>query len=220
MTEVTQQAVDAAKEVVKEGEGLAEVRVHEDETKELKTPNFSRMRTDWYGPDAAQIRALISIVDDQVLTYFSDAYLVINDIYEIVRIPEVDSNGVVQVDRHGFAVWRRNDAGAYIEDYSLMTAREREDLLFRITTRLFEWRQTGANLWGEAMFAKALWEEAVATGFDSVGRGTDEAKTQKARLHSLDERYFAIFRSLISRRADAVIKTLEGIELRLSQNLD
>lgn len=213
-------ADEVVREASKDADKTAEVRVHEDETKEVKTPGFSRMRTDWYGSDAAQIQALKSIVDGRILRLYADAFVIMNEVYDLVREKQADENGVVMVDHHGFPIWARHPSGAYIEDFTVLTQGQKEDLLFRITTRLFEWKQTSADLWGEAMFAKAQWEEAMAIGFDEPpGKLTVDDRTQKGRLASREERYFAIFLSLISRRADAVTGSMELLAQRLKDAL-
>lgn len=205
----------------KAAETLMEVRVHEDETRELKTPGFSRMRTEWSKDDNGKINDLRMIVDKQILRLFPDAFVIMNDVWEIVREQEFSpETGEVKTDWHGLPVWRRTDAGSYIEDYSLLTDRQKENFLFQITMGLFEWKQTSADLWGEAMFAKAQWEEALAWGFSTpTGRLTVEDRTQKGRIHSQDERYFAIFRTLLSRRADAIVNSLELLGQRIKDTL-
>jgi len=224
VTEIQQASVaaeHAVREASKDADKTAEVRVHEDETKELKTPGFSRMRTDWYGSDAVQIQSLRAIVDGRILNLFSDAFVIMNEVYDLVREVEVnEETGEFQVDQHGFKVWARHPSGAFIEDFTVLTQGQKEDLLFRITTRIFEWKQTSADLWGEAMFAKAQWEEAMAIGFDEPpGKLTVDDRTQKGRLASREERYFAIFLSLISRRADAVVGSMELLAQRLKDAL-
>jgi hypothetical protein len=220
--EYTHQAHVAVHEALKDADGTLEPSVDLDRTKETKTPGFSRMRTEWSPHDVPVIEAIRNIVDKQITQVFIDAYEVMNDLYTIVREPEVDeSTGEILTDRFGYARWKTKPTGEFIEDYSLLGHKEREDFVFRIATRLFDWRQKAADLWGDAMFAKAQWEEAMAIGFDEPeGRLTIDARTHKGRLYSRDARYFAIFQSLLSRRADSVVKSMEEIELRLSQRLD
>jgi hypothetical protein len=217
MTETTVAADKAVREASDEADETADVRVHEDHTRENKTPGFSRMRTDWSGPDGAQIRSLKAIVDGRILHLFPDAFVIMSEVYDLVREPEVDkSTGEIRTDQHGFVIWKTHPSGAYVEDFTVLTQKQKEDLLFRITTRLFEWQQQRADLWGEAMFAKAQWEEAMALGFDEPpGKLTVDDRTQKGRLASRDERYFAIFLSLLSRRADAVVNSMELLGQRL-----
>lgn len=215
------QAQHAVRDESKESDATAEVRVHEDHTRELRSTGFSRMRTEWSGQDALQIASLRVIVDNAILQAFPDAFVIMNDLYDIVREPQVNSDGEVMVDAHGWPLWARTESGGYVEDYSRLGIKEREDFLFRITTSLFEWQQTKADLWGEAMFSKALWEETFARGFTHAtgSRPTVDDKTNQARASATEERYFAIFRSLVSRRADAVVDGMQLIGQRLKDLL-
>lgn len=219
--QVARQAEHAVREEVRQAEQPAEVEVHEDRTRETKTPGFSRMRTEWHGEDAAQIRSLRAIVEGRILSLFPDAFVLMNDLYEIVREPLRDPDtGFPLTDAHGFTVWARTESGAFIEDYSRLGIREREDFLFRITTNIFEWRQVAADMWGDAMFAKAQWEEAMSAGFTQpTGRLTVDDRTHRGRMNSTDERYFAIFQSLLSRRADAVVDSMILLSQRLKDTL-
>jgi hypothetical protein len=161
------------------------------------------------------------VVQGQIMRTFTDAYEIMNSVYDLVRDVEIDGDGTIQTDRFGYRIWAKKPTGEYIEDFTRLTDAEREDLLFRITTRLFDWKQRAADMWGDAMFAKAQWEEAMAIGFDQPeGRLTVDARTQKGRYYSMDQRYFAILQSVMSRRADAVVSSMEMLALRLSQRLD
>lgn len=214
--DVARQAQVVIREESREADSTSEVKVHEDHTREMRTPGFSRMRTEWGGAEGAHVAALRAIVDGQMLRLFSDAYVIMNDLWDIVRQPCHTAEGEVITDAHGFPIWARTESGAFIEDYSNLGIRQREDFLFRITTSIFEWKQTAADLWGDAMFAKAIWEENFAHGFvDPVGRLTVEDRTQRARVAATQDRYFAIFQSLMSRKADAIVSSMELIGQRL-----
>lgn len=219
MSEHTREAEAAVREAAQDADTTMDVDIAPDRTKEFRTPAFSRMRTEWSPSDSGQIRQLRTVVDGRVLHLFPDAFVLMNDIYDVVRVKVTDSDGVIQTDRHGFPIWARHPTGGYIEDFSVLTDREKEDFLFRITTNLFEWRQTAADLWGEAMFAKVQWEEAMAIGYDESAKKTVEDRTQAGRLHSTDERYFAVFLSLLSRRADSIVGSCELLGQRLKDTL-
>lgn len=216
------QADAALRKEIDEADNPGEVRVHEDHTRENRTPGFTRMRTDWHGPEKAQVDSLRGIVDGRIMTLFPDAFVVMADLFEIVREPVFNqATGEPILDPRGMVVWARNENGAFIEDYSRLGLREREDLLFRITSNLFEWQQTRADLWGDAMFAKAQWEEAFSDGFINTPgtRPTVDDKTNRARSHATDERYFAIFQTLMSKKADAVVQSMELLGQRLKDVL-
>lgn len=224
MTVETSDAAERAlAEVVADADKPTEVESHEDRTREMKTPGFSRMRTDWDGPDGTTVAAVREVVDRRILANFADAFALMNEVYDIVRDPEADEvTGDVKTDRYGFPVWRRTPTGAYVEDFTKLSSGQKEDLLFKITTRIFEWEQAAADAWGEAMFAKAQWEEAFAVGFTTAKTGsriTDEMGTQVARANSRDERYFAVFLSLYSRKADAIVRSMQLLGQRLKDTL-
>lgn len=208
-------------DIDKDFEVAAEVDLHEDRTRENRTPGFSRMRTDWTGNDAMVVAQVTGIVDNRILMNFADAYAVMHELYEVVREPITDDQGTMLQDAHGFTLWRRNGSGAYIEDYSRLTTKDRESLLFQITTRIFEWEQKAADAWGEAMFAKAQFEERFALTFAAAPgtRPTVDDRTQHARSEAREERYFAIFQSLYSRKAEAIVRSMTLLSQRLKDTL-
>jgi hypothetical protein len=223
LSERQEKAVEAAIErESEEADKPAEVDPHVDRTKEMRTPGFSRMRTEWDGPDAHLVGVIRQMADDRVFTDYVDAYEIINDIYEVVRQQVADENGEIIKDSHGYPVWERTESGRYIEDYSRLGRKEREEFLFQIVTRLFDWEQRAADAWAEAMFSKAQWEERFAIAFSDKalgGRQTDESMTQRGRLGSREERYFAIFESYYSRKCEALVKSMERLSQRLKDSL-
>jgi hypothetical protein len=75
-------------------------------------------------------------------------------------------------------------------------------------------------MWGSAMFAKGIWEEAFAYGYTTPrGKFTIDDRTQFGHLQSIEERYFAIFQSVLSRRADALVRSLQRLENMLMQSV-
>lgn len=210
--------VDRALARVEEGfEVTAEVDLHEDRTRENRTPGFSRMRTEWEGSDAQTVAEVTGIVNNRIVQNFASAYAIMNELYEIVREPVHDEYGTILKDAYGFTIWRQTPSGSYVEDYSRLGHKERENLLFEITTNIFAWEQAAANAWGEAMFAKAMFEERFALQFQDTpgGRPTVDDRTQYARSEAREERYFAIFQSLYSRRADAIVRSMQLLGQRL-----
>lgn len=204
-----------------EAEQLATVEVHDDRTREVSAFSLSRMRMDWAPEDREAIEGLHEIVDRQMLVLFGDAYVAMNDLYTIVRFPQMDDDGTTFLmdPVSGFPIWQTREGGAYIEDYTLLTHADLKHFLFRVTIRLFDWEQKQADLWGDAMFAKAQWEQAIAHGFEQAhlasGRSTVEDRTQQARRVSREERLFSIFQTLLSKKADALVRSMERLSQRL-----
>jgi hypothetical protein len=192
----------------------------EERRRTFRNPGFARMRTDWNSADREVIRHAQDIVHGRIIANFQDAYQVMFEIYDLVRTPATDADGVVQTDQYGFTIWKRTSTGSYEEDWSRLTGRERQNFLFTITTHLFEWEQRAADAWGEAMFAKAQFEEQFALGFEAVqGKATVDDRRARGNLASRDERYFAIFLTLYSKKAEAVVRTMGLLGQRLKDSM-
>lgn len=209
-------AEDAAEGPLGPDTPMEEAVVDVERERGLRHPGFARMRTEWTGEDRAMMQRISATIEGAIMNHFEDAYLLMNEIYEIVRDPEViEATGEPRLDHYGFTVFKRSPTGAYYEDWARLGHVQREHLIYKLTTSLFEWSQRAANLWTEAMFAKALWVEEFATEFDRPEKGTVDHRTARANMGSAEARYFAIFTSALSRKADAVVRSLELLNQRL-----
>lgn len=177
--------------------------------------NFSRMRTDWSGDDAHLLHRVEAFVDEQIAELFGDAHAAVFEMWDTVRTQAVDQDsGELRFHEDGSPVYVMLEGGGYQEDWTRLGYEQRQNLLFTIVTNLFRWEQIASQLWFEAMYAKFRWTVADARAYDEA-KGTIEARTARANLLSDDERMFALLRTYISRRADAVVRSLQRIEQRL-----
>lgn len=214
-----QEAADVAAEELTEP---VEERVTPEERDRTFTHlSFARMRTEWGSPeDRQRMTEIRSIVDGRIKAEFEDAYGLLYELFKVIRQQRVDEEtGELVFDYLGEPVWEQTVAGAWVEDWSLLTTRQREDFLFRITTQLFFWSQRAADIWGESMFSKAVWQERYAREYASGMSGTVDDLTSSATANSAEEKYFALFVSYLSRRADAVVRQMEALALRLKDTL-
>ena len=186
----------------------------------FRAPGFQRMKTAWEGEDKRQMDRVQNVIDTTVLEIFADAYAVMSDLYDLVREPMVAEGGEIQTDPHGFTMWARNPlTGSYVEDWSMLTTRQREDFLFRITTSLFDWEQRSADLWTKAMFSKGMFVERFSIQYDAPIAGTIDDRNAKGNVEAAEERYFALMNSAVSRKADALVRTMTNLQLRLKDVL-
>ena len=176
----------------------------------VKRPYFQRLRTEWTSDQQIMLQRIHLKVEKEIGEFFADAFEIMFELYDVVRtkLPEDDDTE---------EIWEKTPSGAYREDWGRLTHKQRERFLFLITTRLFTWEQQAASLNFEALFAKAEWEQSFATGFESLPgtRPTVDDRTQRARLESQGDYYFALMRTYFSRRADAVVRTMSGLGQRL-----
>jgi hypothetical protein len=211
------------------GEAAAEISAEPDEPvapelpdereRRFRTPGFSRMRITWSGEDGQMLDTVKRTIDMRIMENFQDAYSIMFEIYNLVRDPVIGPGGAPEFDEYGFPVWARTSSGGFIEDWTRLGAREKERFLFEITTRIFAWEQSAADAWGEAMFAKAAWEEAFAIKYDAPMNGTIEDRNAVGKIGSREERYFAIFVSYYSRRADAIVRSMALLAQRIKDSM-
>lgn len=209
---------EIVKELSEEFEQPASVELPDERERKFKSPGFSRMRTEWRGEDAAMMGAVHAAIDRLIENSFEDAFAIMHEVYDTVREPVLDpQTGEPQRDAYGLTVWKQTPTGLYEEDWSRLTYKQRERFLYLITTRLFEWTQRAAASWAEAMFAKAKWEDAFSLGYESLDnpKATIGDREARAKVASRDDRYFAIYMSYYSKKADSIVRSLELLSQRL-----
>lgn len=214
-----EQAAEALEEMAEQADTPAEASIPEETKFTFRTPGFSRMRTEWRREDYDVIQSAKDMVERRIIEMFADAYQVMFDVYSVVRTQAADANGEPMVDAFGLPIWLRLDSGAWDEDFTRLTSKAKEDFLFKITTNVFDWSQRSTDLWGEAMFAKAQWEERFAIEFDTGLSGTVDDRKARGNKEAADERYFAIFLSLLSRKAEAIVRSMELLGQRLKDSM-
>ena len=180
------------------------------------TRAFQRMRTDWLSPDRDVIESVKHAVDAAIFDQFRDAYGIMLEIYMLVREPAVTEDGEI-IFNGNMPEWQRNSGGEIIENWDAINRAQRERLLYMITTRMFDWEKASADIWGEALFAKARWEEAFATGFDTVtdSKATDQRREARGKVLAADHRYLAVMKSYTSKRAEGVVRSMQGLSQRI-----
>lgn len=202
-----------------------EIDPHPDRIRRFAGMNFSRMRTHWNPAEAEIIDAAKAQVENELLIHFGDIYQILNNLYEIVRERAVnEETGEVLLDVNGWPRWKADQTGMPEEDWSKLTERDKEHFLHQITTRLVLWEQRAGDHWGDAMYAKAQWEERFAdtfTGAPSVEgkRPTEADRTQHAQGMSREERYLGIYMSVKSKRAEALVRSMERLSQRLKDTI-
>lgn len=194
-----------------------------DRTRQFTHVNFSRMRTSWAGEDQVRLAEVKAVADDIIADEFKAAFAIIDRMHRHVRTPKVDpGTGEILSYPDGSPQWETDEYGVPEEDWGLLEDRERSNLLLAINSFLFEWELKAVDKWAEAMYAKVMWEEkfagqfTVLPGFTGAGRPTIDDRTQWGHLHSAGERYFSVFQSVLSRKADALVRSM----VRLSRVLE
>jgi hypothetical protein len=186
--------------------------------RKFATSGHSRMRVEWRPEQRAELNQMHHAVQRQLTENFSDAFALLVEIWTLVREP-VQVNGEVVRDRvTGMPEWRRTPSGGYIEDWGKLNVRERERFLYQLTTRLAIWEQRAAEAWYESMYAKVTWEMSFSDGFERLEgatKDTVEARTARGKLAAREDHFFAILSTYYSRKAEALVRSMERIAQRL-----
>ncbi len=190
----------------------------------FRSPGLQRMSLDLAPDDRRQMDKVEGVIERKVFDIFTDAYQIMSDIYDVVREAEDDVNpttGEIQGDGikrdiYGRVVWKRSPvSGKYYEDWSRLGLKQRENFLFEITTRIFDWEQRRERLWTEAMFAKAIFTERFAMEYDGPMSGTIDDRNAVGNVKAAEDRYYALMQTSVSRRADAIVRTMNSLAQRL-----
>jgi hypothetical protein len=212
-------AVVLADEAAEDFGKPVEVETEVEEARRWRSPGFQRLRTDWRTEDRPIIEGARETAEGRLRREFGGLYILLNRIYDVVREPAVTPDGEIIKDRFGYTQWLKDENDHYRDDFSKLTLREKEHFLFELTTNLIWWQQQAADAWGEAMLAKTMWTERFSFGFDAPTKGTDEQRKAAANLDARDEHYFAIFLAWYSKKADALVRSVELLGQRIKDSM-
>lgn len=214
--------LDQARRVIEEAdagldhpeEGPLTPSVLGERARTFKHTGLSRMRTSW-GPDEQLVMDEIRTRARMVVRHeFRAAFALMEEIHRLVRTPLVDkSTGEIMTNLDGSWRWEANEFGNPVEHWERLGDAQRDGLMHTIATHLYEMELKAVDMWGESMFAKGRWEEVFAHAFIAPeGRLTVDDRTQRGQDASMEARYLAIFKAVVSKQADAVIRSLTRIQ--------
>ena len=182
----------------------------------FRTPKFMRMRFNWGDDDERKVIVGVhDVIQTVMIREFTECYRILSDIQDIVRTPVIDKLTGEVYKLNGQTVWELTPSGYPAEDYSRLSHTQVENFLGTIVTRLFAWEQATARMWTDAMMAKARFEERFAIAYGESGRRTVDDRTAAGNEDAAEERYHAIFLTGLSRRADALVRSMDRLQQRL-----
>lgn len=210
-------AEEVAHEEVKDLDQQINPELPDERERKFQTPGFSRMRMNFNEDQQSFLAMMHRTINRRLTENFGDAYDLMFELYTLIREPVMHDGKVVR-DSTGLPQWKRSSSGQYIEDWSKLGMRERERFLYQLTTRLFIWEQRATEAWAESMYAKVTWELSFSAGYDQPGEGvkdTIEGRTARGKLVAKDDHFLAIFMTYYSRKAEALVRSLERLSIRL-----
>lgn len=218
-------AEEAAHEAVAEIEVPPSPKLHTERVVKFDLHGFNRIRTDWRKDDRDRLKRAERTTEDVLIDRFWTLYAIRQGIFEQVREPVVDEDGVIQTDRHGLTRFRKDPTtGLYIEAWDEIGDKALRGFLLRIISHLFEWEQTAEHLRTQALYAKSVYEELFAAKFDEQPpmagvKPTDASRDQYARRVCAEDRLFALYMSGLSREADKLVQGMDRMQQRFKDLL-
>jgi hypothetical protein len=181
-----------------------------DRSRAFRTPGFARIKTDWTPEESSVFAMASSWADKKLAREFADAYRLLAKVQAMVRTS-------LGTNEDGGIRWELDDWGLPVENWDRLTFKERDDLIYQLAIRLFAWEQRSQNAWHDAMLSRGVWEEMYAIKYDEPGSGTMGEREAKGRMGAIDERYKAIMLTAYSRKAEALVRSMERIYRTLLQ---
>ena len=202
---------------IDKGEMPLEDPIHD---RKWRTPGFQRMRFDWDDEADIQVTAALRKLDEDLKEDFPEVFELLDSIRDLIREKVVDpATGEIMLGEDGKPLWLKTSTGHYVEDYTKLTLRVRENLLFKITFLLPKWDQLSQNIWLESMFARVAWEERYAIAYNGPYGKTMGEREAAGKRDAIDERYFAVILAAYSRKSASLVYEVRQIASRLENGV-
>ena len=182
-------------------------------------PGFDRLRIEWAGDDRQVLARAYEVANQVIAREYADAFALRDRILLAVRTPVCDAHGTPIRDGDGRVVWETDAGGLVAEHWEALGLKEREGLVLAISVRMLDWQQIQQRFHAAALVKKVMWEERYAHEYEVPEAGAVRDREERAKLMAIDERYRAVYQTLVSRQADAIVDAMDKLSLRLSQTL-
>jgi hypothetical protein len=186
----------------------------EERERGLTRTTFSRMKLEWPEGDLEMRLEIQEEIDRIIADVFGDAHQLIFDAQDEVRIPKK-----LSPDGKTVLEWERTPSGRIREEWGRMSPGTRESYMLSLTTGLMLWEARAEDFRGDSMFAKAIWTEKFARHFDAADSRTIDGRNAIANMSAAERKYYALYLTQLSRRADVVIRNVALLAQRLKDTL-
>lgn len=181
---------------------------------------FSRVKFEWRDSDRMILEQIRAAAQRTFNEAFSGTIEVLDRLYEAIRVPEVNAEGVVKTDSDGRPVWQTDEKGNYLENWDSLTGQDIETCLFDLARiRLYVAPQI-AELLLEAMFAKHIHRDIHDDAYLGPVQGTVADRTAKANRTARQDDYQAFYRYWLWFQGDTFLKELTNTQKMLERLRD
>lgn len=170
---------------------------------------FTKISFSWQPEDRAILERIRISSEALVEEGFADLIGSIDNFYLELRIPE-QKNGIVVKDTAGRTVWKTDEAGKVIEDWSQLTGQDLEYTLTSLRRLHMVIAPQVNQLMMEAVYARSVASDVSDEAWKSVMTGTQGDKQAKSNRESRVPRYHAYFRFYLWMTAKTLLDEVNG----------
>ena len=155
---------------------------------------FDKISFRWRADEQDHLDRIRASVDTVMAHMYGEAKQIIDDFYGELRVPETDpETGLVVRDRAGRIIWRTDDRGKEIEDWSQMTGQDIERALLDLSRVRIGIAAKVNELLMEAVFAKHLYDDQYQDAYAELIDDTIPGRNAYASRKTREDKYRAFF---------------------------
>lgn len=177
--------------------------------RDLKKTLFSKIQFRWRPDDEKILEQIRAGVDQMFSEMYEESFIVVDDFYSQMRVPEV-IDGVVVKDSAGRVIWKKDSKGREVEDWDQLTGQDIEKTLLDITRLKLILAPQANELLLEAIFARHIFDDRTQEAYSSLMEGTVGDRTAHANRESKLDKYHAFFRFYLYSHAEVFLKELNN----------
>lgn len=177
--------------------------------RDLKKSLFSKIQFRWRPEDERILTQIREGVDVMFSEMYEETFIVIDDFYAQMRVPEVVDGSVVK-DSAGRVIWKKDARGREVEDWDQLTGQDIEKTLLDITRLKLILAPQANELLLEAIFARHIFDDKLQESYSSLMEGTVGDRNAYANRESKMDKYHAFFRFYLYSHAEVFLKELNN----------
>lgn len=144
------------------------------------------------------VSSIVRQADRLVRERFAQVFDIERRMLESVRVTGPDGQFV------------KNDEGAYVEDWSRVTMSQMQQFIQAGSAEAFFASQQSIDAYAEAVLAKFAYDDDYDAAYIAQGSGTVAERTSRAKAATVDKRWAALFRSVVSKKAKDAVERLDA----------
>lgn len=177
-----------------------------------KSGLFSKLEFRWKSDDKLILDRIRAACNAVTINEYRALKKTLDELYEHIRVPELNQNNIPVTDSSGRFVWKKDESGKLLEDWSRIDGTDLEIAIFNLQRSRVEMASRTNELLQEAIFAKHIFNDEYYEGYRSLVEGTQGDRTAQANRSTREEKYFSFYKFCLWQSADVLLKEIVGLQ--------